>query len=52
MFFRSSVIIAHLDRHPVNGGRPSRERRIREVMISMVSILFHISDMELVDINE
>lgn len=43
---------AHLGKNPVRGGRPSRERRIREVMFRMLSNLFPISDMKVIDTNE
>lgn len=37
-------MVAHLGRNPGSGGR--------KIMISMVGILFHISDLELIDIND
>lgn len=37
-------MVAHLGRNPGGGER--------EIMISMVDILFHISDLELIDIND
>lgn len=37
-------MVAHLGRDPGSGGR--------EVVISLVGMLFHMSDLELIDIND
>lgn len=52
LFFKSSEMIAHFGRNPVRGGRPPRDRRIREVMIRIVGVLFQDSEMELIDVDE
>lgn len=52
LFFISSVIIAHLGRNPVSGGSPPVDRRISEIIGRAIGILFHISDMEVIDVNE
>lgn len=51
-FFRSSEMMAHFGRNPVRGGRPPKDRRIREVMTRIVGVLFHDSEMELIDVDE
>lgn len=48
LFFRSSVIMAHFGRNPVSGGSPPRDKRRRVVIISIVGVLFHMSEMELI----
>lgn len=52
LFFRSSEMIAHFGRNPVSGGSPPRDRRIREVIVRMVGVLFHRSETELIEIEE
>lgn len=52
LFFSSSVMIAHFGRNPVSGGRPPVDSRINEIMGIAIGILFHISDMEVIDVNE
>lgn len=52
LFFISSVIIAHLGRNPVSGGSPPVDSRISEIIGRAIGILFHISDMEVIDVNE
>lgn len=52
LFFSSSVMMAHLGRNPVSGGRPPVDSRINEIMGSAIGILFHMSDMEVMDVNE
>lgn len=52
LFFSSSVMMAHFGRNPVSGGRPPVDSRINEVIGSAIGILFHISDMEVIDVNE
>lgn len=51
LFFNSSVIIAQFGRHPVSGGSPPVDNWINEIIGSAISILFHISDMEVIDVN-
>lgn len=45
-------MIAHFGRNPVSGGRPPRDRRIREVIVRIVGVLFHRSEMELIEVEE
>lgn len=52
LFFISSAIMIHLGRNPVSGGRPPVDSRISEIMGRAIGILFHISDMEVIDVNE
>lgn len=52
LFFSSSVMIAHFGKNPVSGGRPPVDNRINEIMGSAIGILFHMSDMVLMDVNE
>lgn len=52
LFFSSSVMIAHFGKNPVSGGRPPVDSRIKETMGSAIGILFHMSDMVLMDVNE
>lgn len=52
LFFISSVIIAHLGKNPVSGGSPPVDSRISEIIGRAIGILFHISDMEVIDVNE
>lgn len=52
LFFNSSAIIAHFGRNPVSGGRPPVDSKINEIIGSAIGILFHISDMEVMDVNE
>lgn len=52
LFFMSSVIIAHLGRNPVSGGSPPVDSKISETMGRAIGILFHMSDMDVMDVNE
>lgn len=52
LFFMSSVMMAHLGRNPVSGGSPPVDSKINEIMGRAIGILFHISDMEVMDVNE
>lgn len=52
LFVISSVIMAHFGRNPVSGGSPPVDSRISEIMGRAIGILFHISDMEVIDVNE
>lgn len=45
-------MIAHFGKNPVSGGRPPVDSRINEIMGSAIGILFHMSDMVLMDVNE
>lgn len=45
-------MIAHFGRNPVSGGRPPRDSRIREVIVRIVGVLFHRSEMELIVVEE
>ena len=52
LFFISLVMMAHLGRNRVRGGSPPVVSRISEMMGRAIGILFHISDMEVIDVNE
>lgn len=52
LFFMSSLMIAHLGRNPVSGGSPPVDNRINEIIGRATGILFHMSDMEVMDVNE
>lgn len=52
LFFMSSVMMIHLGRNPVSGGKPPVDSRINEIMGRAIGILFHMSDMEVIDVNE
>ena len=52
LFFISLVMMAHLGRNPVRGGSPPVDSRISEMMGRAIGILFPISDMEVIDVNE
>lgn len=45
-------MIDHLGQNPVSGGSPPADRRSSEIMGSATGILFHISDIEVIDVNE
>lgn len=44
--------MAHLGRNPVSGGSPPVDNKINEIIGRAMGILFHISDMEVIDVNE
>lgn len=52
LFFSNSEMIAHFGKNPVSGGRPPRDRRIREVIVRIAGVLFHRSEMELIVVEE
>lgn len=52
LFFSSSVMIAHFGRKPESGGSPPVDSRISEIMGRAIGILFHMSDIEVIDVNE
>lgn len=52
LFFINSVIMAHFGRNPVSGGSPPVDIKINEIMGRAMGILFHISDIEEIDVNE
>lgn len=52
LFLISSVIITHLGRNPVNGGRPPKDSSIRDIIVRITGILFHESEIELIDVEE
>lgn len=52
LFFISSVMIAHFGRNPVSGGSPPVDSKISEIMGRAMGILFHIRDIEEIDVNE
>lgn len=52
LFFSSSVIMAHFGRNPVSGGSPPRDNRINGIIVSVVGVLFHNSEIELIVVDE
>lgn len=46
------MIIAHLGKNPVSGGSPPVDNKINEIIGKAIGILFHISDIEVIDVNE
>lgn len=52
LFFRSSVMIIHFGKNPVSGGRPPRDRRITDIIVNVVGVLFHRSEIELIVVDE
>lgn len=52
LFFSSSVMMAHFGKNPVSGGRPPVDSRINEIIGRAIGILFHMSDIEVMDVNE
>ena len=49
LFFIISVMISHLGINPVRGGKPPRDSRVMDVMGSIIGILFHRREIELID---
>lgn len=45
-------MMTHFGRNPVSGGRPPRDRRIKEVIIRVAGVLFHRREMELIVVEE
>lgn len=45
-------MIVHLGRNPVSGGSPPVDSKINEIMGRVIGILFHMSDNEVIDVNE
>lgn len=52
LFFRSSEIIVHFGRNPVSGGSPPRDRRMMDVMVRIMGVLFHVRESELIVVAE
>ena len=52
LFFKSSVIMTHFGKNPVSGGRPPRDRSAIDSSNSIMGILFHVSDVRLIDVRE
>lgn len=52
LFFNNSVIIIHFGRKPVSGGSPPRDRSVVGKINSIDGILFHTSDVKLIDVRE
>lgn len=52
LFFNSSVMMAHFGRNPVSGGRPPRDNKVSDVIIRIVGVLFHRSEIELIVVDE
>lgn len=52
LFFVNSVMMTHFGRNPVSGGSPPVDSRINDIMGVAIGILFHISDTEVMDVNE
>lgn len=47
LFFISSVMITHFGKNPVKGGRPPKDNKTREIIVSIAGVLFHKSEIEL-----
>lgn len=45
-------MIIHFGKNPVNGGRPPRDNKISDIIISVIGALFHESEIELIDVEE
>jgi len=41
-----------LGKNPVSGGSPPVDNKINEIIGKAIGILFHISDIEVIDVNE
>lgn len=52
LFFSSCVMIAHFGRNPVSGGSPTVDNKINEIIGRAIGILFHMSNIEVMDVNE
>lgn len=52
LFFSTSMIMAHFGRNPVNDGSPPVDSKINEIIGSAIGILFHVSDIEVMHVNE
>lgn len=52
LFFSNSVIMAHFGKNPVSGGSPPRDSKINGIIVSVVGVLFHNSEIELIVIDE
>lgn len=52
LFFKSSEMMAHFGKNPVSGGRPPSDSRIKEVIVKIIGVLFHISETELIVVDE
>lgn len=52
LFFRSSEMMAHFGRNPVSGGRPPSDSRTKEVIVRIIGVLFHRSEIELIVVDE
>lgn len=44
--------MAHFGRNPVSGGSPPMDNKISENVGMAIGILFHIRDVEAIDVNE
>lgn len=52
LFFSSSVIMAHFGKNPVSGGSPPKDKRINGIIVSIVGVLFHNNEIELIVVDE
>lgn len=52
LFFSSSVMIIHFGKNPVSGGSPPRDRRITDIIVSIVGVLFHRREIEFIVVDE
>lgn len=52
LFFSNSVMMAHFGKKPVSGGSPPRDSKINGIIVRMVGVLFHKSDIELIVVDE
>lgn len=52
LFFSSSEMITHLGKNPVRGGNPPVDSKIKEIVGSIIGVLLHMSDKELILVDE
>lgn len=45
-------MMAHFGKNPVSGGSPPVDIRINDIRGRAIGILFHISDIDVMDVNE
>lgn len=50
LFFNSSLMINHFGINPVRGGNPPVDSRMVDTRGRKIGVLFHRSDMELIDV--
>ena len=52
LFFSSSLMISHFGINPVRGGSPPVDSKIVDIRGRNIGVLFHISDIELIEVIE